>query len=498
MDDLTGQRLDDYQLLRLLGRGAMASVYLADQASLDRRVAVKVLKAHLAKDEASVERFQHEARAAASLVHANIVQVYEVGTAVAAGGEWRYLAQEYVPGGTLGQQVQRKGTLSPAQALGVLWQVASALSVAARQGIVHRDIKPDNLMVDRSGEVKVADFGLARLIETTDPRRTQIGIALGTPLYMSPEQIEGREIDSRSDLYSLGVTTYHLLTGATPFAGDTPLSVAVRHLNEAPQPVAERRQGLPAELAAVVDRLIEKSPDDRYASPDDLCDALRHVAAQAEAAGWAEGKTIDASALRSGVFSSSHKETELLSAAMRSETSLARSARTDRKRWLAVGGGLLLGVLAALLSGRGSSLLPEMDRAAVERETTVKEQLYRAKMVSTPAAWQAVEEFFPDAPEFYHLLAQRGYAGDMLAAEKYRLALPALERLADRKADQPEFAHYGQAGLIVAYTQLGLESEAREVLGQLPSDAQKSLRDQSPGLAAQLRRAFAKLNRSKN
>ena len=502
MDDLTGQRLNDYQLLRLLGRGAMASVYLADQASLARQVAVKVLNADLAKDDAAVERFQHEARAAAALVHANIVQVYEVGTAQASDGEWRYLVQEYVPGGTLGQQVQRKGPLSPGQTLGVLWQVASALSVAAHRGIVHRDIKPDNLMVDRSGDVKVADFGLARLVQTNDPRRTQAGVALGTPLYMSPEQIEGRDVDSRSDLYSLGVTVYHLLTGEPPFSGDTPLSVAVRHLNEAPQPVAQRREGLPPELAAVIDRLMAKSPEDRFASPEDLCHTLRQIASQAEAEGWAEGKAIDASALSSSVHAVAHpstrKETRELSEAMQKETALARSARGGRSRWWSIGGGILLGTALALLLGRNFSLLPEMSRSAVEREATVKEQLYRAKIVGTPAAWQAVENFFPDAPEFYHLLAQRGYAGDLLAAEKYRLAVPALEQLADRKADQPEFAHYGQAGLIVAFTQLGREAKAREVLGQLSGDAAKSLQKQSPGLAAQLRRAIAKLNGSKD
>ncbi len=208
-----------YRLLRRLGRGAMAEVYLAEQCSLRRHVALKILRANLAVEQSYVKRFRLEAQAAASLVHPNIVQIYEVGC---EGGS-HFIAQEYVPGLNLREWLSRHGTPQLPLALGVMRQVAAALAKASEHGIVHRDIKPDNIMVSSSGEVKVADFGLARL-STGDTRLTQEGFTLGTPLYMSPEQVEGRPLDTRSDIYSFGVTCYHMLAGQPPFAGDTALA----------------------------------------------------------------------------------------------------------------------------------------------------------------------------------------------------------------------------------------------------------------------------------
>jgi serine/threonine-protein kinase len=226
LSELVGKTLKDYYVLRRLGQGAMAEVYLAQQLSLGRQVALKVLNAELARDPVYVERFHQEARAAAALVHAGIVQIFEVGEAE-AGPEARvhYIAQEYVPGRNLGEVIRSRGRLEPALALDILRQVTAALAKASSEGIVHRDIKPENIMLARSGEVKVADFGLAR-VEGDHPaggvrgvNLTQIGVTMGTPLYMSPEQIEGRPLDSRSDIYSLGVTAYHMLTGRPPFRG---------------------------------------------------------------------------------------------------------------------------------------------------------------------------------------------------------------------------------------------------------------------------------------
>jgi len=208
--DLSGRQLGGYRLLRRLGRGAMAEVYLAEQVSLGRQVAFKVLRSTLATDAIYVQRFHHEARAAAQLVHANIVQIYEVG----CHDGIHFIAQEYVQGANLAELLARRGPPELAKVLAVVRQVASALHKAAEHGIVHRDIKPENIMLASSGEVKVADFGLARLYsreETTN--LTQVGVTMGTPLYMSPEQVEGRALDSRSDIYALGVTTYQMLTG---------------------------------------------------------------------------------------------------------------------------------------------------------------------------------------------------------------------------------------------------------------------------------------------
>jgi serine/threonine-protein kinase len=217
--DLVGKKLKDYRILRRLGRGAMAEVYLAQQESLNRYVALKVLNEELARDPAYVRRFHHEARAAAALVHASIIQIYEVGEADGV----HYIAQEYVPGRNLGEIIRSQGAIQPRLALDILRQVTAALAKAESEGIVHRDIKPENIMLSRSGEVKVADFGLARVQGDGGVNLTQVGVTMGTPLYMSPEQIEGGEIDSRSDIYSLGVTAYHMLTGSPPFTWDSPL-----------------------------------------------------------------------------------------------------------------------------------------------------------------------------------------------------------------------------------------------------------------------------------
>jgi len=194
-DDLSGRNLGGYRILRRLGGGAMGNVYLAEQQSLGRQVAVKVLRSDASRHPGAVERFSQEARAAAALVHGNIVQIHEV----ACIEGLHFLAEEYVAGPTLKAWLLARGPLDPLQALSVLSQVGSALAKSAQAGIVHRDIKPENLLVTPAGEVKVADFGLARVLED-DLELTQQGMALGTPLYMSPEQAAGRPVDGRSDL----------------------------------------------------------------------------------------------------------------------------------------------------------------------------------------------------------------------------------------------------------------------------------------------------------
>ncbi len=228
--DLSGRTLGDYQLIRQLGAGGMSNVYLAEQLSLRRKVALKVLKRRLSQDASYVRRFHREAQAAAKLVHANIVQIYEVGDR----DGYHYIAQEYVPGRNLKQVLDRDGVVKARPAVSIMRRVLAALKKAGEEGITHRDIKPENIMIAPNGDVKVADFGLARIDEEKGVDLTQIGVTMGTPLYMSPEQVEGRHVDRRSDLYSLGVSCYHMLAGRPPFQGDTPLSIAVQHLKDAP------------------------------------------------------------------------------------------------------------------------------------------------------------------------------------------------------------------------------------------------------------------------
>jgi serine/threonine protein kinase len=270
--DLSGRSLGGYRLLRRLGSGAMADVYLAEQESLSRQVAVKVLRQETLRHAGAVDRFAQEARAAAALVHGNIVQIHEVSCLDGI----HFLAEEYVAGPSLKAWLAVRGPLDSLQGLSVLSQVGSALAKSAQAGIVHRDIKPENLLVTPAGEIKVADFGLARVLEE-DLELTQQGVALGTPLYMSPEQSAGRPVDVRSDLYSLGATAYHLLAGRPPFRGPTSVAVALAHQREALVPIAAYRPELPAGLGRIVEQLLEKDPADRCGSPLEMLKAVEAV-----------------------------------------------------------------------------------------------------------------------------------------------------------------------------------------------------------------------------
>ncbi|MDA1040175.1 MAG: serine/threonine-protein kinase [Planctomycetota bacterium] len=272
-NDLSGRHLGGYRLIRQLGSGAMADVYLAEQESLSRFVAVKVLRPETTVRPAAVERFVQEARAAAGLVHGNIVQIHEVGCLDGI----HFLVEEYVAGPSLKGWLEVRGPLDARQAVTALGNVGSALARAAQQGVVHRDIKPENLLLTRDGEVKVADFGLARVREQ-DLGLTQDGTTLGTPLYMSPEQAEGRDVDPRSDLYSLGATVYHLLAGRPPFSGTTGVAVAMAHVRDPLVPLESLRPDLPESLVGIVNRLLAKRADDRYATAADLLHAVESVA----------------------------------------------------------------------------------------------------------------------------------------------------------------------------------------------------------------------------
>lgn len=266
--------LGDFRLLRRLGQGGMAEVWLAEQVSLSRRVALKLLKQELMQDEKYVSRFQREASAAGGLNHPNIVQVHTVGE---ADGQ-HYIAQEYVKGMTLKQYLRKKGSPDLPFALHIMRQVTSALKAAADAGIVHRDIKPENIMLTGKGEAKVADFGLAQLYgpgEGVDI--TQDGMTMGTPLYMSPEQIHGQKLDPRSDIYSLGVTCYHMLTGRPPFEGANAMAIAVKHVHDEPTPLSGLRPDLPKPVIQIIDRMLQKKPDDRYQTVGEVLTDVRRV-----------------------------------------------------------------------------------------------------------------------------------------------------------------------------------------------------------------------------
>lgn len=273
-------RLGGFRLERRLGRGGMGDVLLAVQESLDRRVALKLLKQRLADDEDFVFRFQTEAKSAAALNHPNVVHVYDVG--VIDGRH--YLAMEYMDGGTLEARVLSDGPLPAAEVHRVLTETAQALAFAEERGIVHRDIKPDNLMLDTTGRVKLADLGLATSIEAEaeDAESGRGARILGTPHFMAPEQARGGKVDQRSDLYALGATAFRLLTAKTPFEGETTRDILRAHFTQPPPLPSSLVAGVPAELDAIVVKLMAKEPSARFQSARALLEAL--AASKPEAA----------------------------------------------------------------------------------------------------------------------------------------------------------------------------------------------------------------------
>src|SRR4051812_31538082 len=221
---------DRYELHRKLARGGMSNVYLARDLLLDRPVAVKVLFPEYAKEESFVERFRREAQAAANLNHPNIVAIYDWGQQAST----YFIVMEYVEGRSLSEIIRSEGPLHPTRSAEVGADVAAALGFAHRNGVVHRDVKPGNVLVGPTGQVKVADFGIAQAISGAQTSLTQAGSVMGTATYFSPEQAQGKQVDPRSDLYSLGCVLYEMLTSKPPFSGDTPVAIAYKHVQEAP------------------------------------------------------------------------------------------------------------------------------------------------------------------------------------------------------------------------------------------------------------------------
>jgi serine/threonine-protein kinase len=258
---------DRYEIQQRLGRGGMADVYLARDRLLERRVAVKVLFPEFATDPSFVARFRREAQAAANLTHPNIVAVYDWGQ---QGGTY-FIVMEYVNGRTLAEVLRADGKLPAVQAATVSSEVAAALGFAHRNGVVHRDVKPGNILVTSSGDVKVADFGIARVANAgTDAGLTQAGSVMGTAAYFSPEQAQGATPDPRSDLYSLGIVMYEMVGGRPPFTGDNPVSIAYKQVHEAPPRLRDLTPDVPVAYEAIVAKLLAKNPDARYATADDL------------------------------------------------------------------------------------------------------------------------------------------------------------------------------------------------------------------------------------
>jgi eukaryotic-like serine/threonine-protein kinase len=267
-----------YELDGIVGRGGMAEVYRARDIRLDRIVAIKTLRADLARDQIFQARFRREAQSAASLNHPNIVAVYDTGEDMATGVPVPYIVMEYVDGRTVRDLLQDGHRLLPERSLEIIDGVLRALDYSHQAGIVHRDIKPGNVMVTRNGDVKVMDFGIARAMSDAQATMTQTAQVIGTAQYLSPEQARGERVDSRSDLYSTGCLLYELLTGRPPFTGDSPVAIAYQHVREDPIPPSRVDPDVPAWADAIVLKAMAKSPADRYQTAADMRADLQRAA----------------------------------------------------------------------------------------------------------------------------------------------------------------------------------------------------------------------------
>ena len=338
--ELSGQTIGQYQILEEIGRGGMAVVYKAWQPSLNRYVALKVLPSYLTLDRQFVARFQREAQAAASLRHPNILVIHDVGQQ----GDLYYIVMEYLEGQTLKQLIEQQGPLPPERVVHIVEQVAEALDYAHQRGFVHRDIKPANIFVGQGDQVTLTDFGIAKAAWETHLTRT--GMLVGTPEYMSPEQARGEEVDARSDLYSLGIVAYEMLTGRVPFGGTTPHAVLHQQIYEPPPSPAALHPQATGPVEAVLLRALAKKPEDRYPTAGGLAQALNQAVLQvemeeirrqvAQAAAWTAAGHYDRAISRLEALARTHPNDQEIAARLaeaRHQAHLAHLYGEVRELW---------------------------------------------------------------------------------------------------------------------------------------------------------------------
>jgi uncharacterized RDD family membrane protein YckC/tRNA A-37 threonylcarbamoyl transferase component Bud32 len=300
-----GAMFDHYRVLEPIGQGGMGAVFLGHDTSLDRKVAIKVLPPELEGESQLQERFVREARAQARLQSAHVAHIHHIGhtpTETEDDPPSLYFAMEHVSGGSLDDVVDRGETLDAERARHLMIQAALGLRDAHEAGIVHRDIKPGNLLLDKNGSLKIADFGVAKPLDS-DTQLSIAGAIVGSPMYMPPEQAKGLPVDHRADMYSLGCSFYHLLSGQPPFDANTPVAIVSKHLSEPTPSLIERAPDVPPKLSAVIERLMRKEPRDRYADYEELIDALEAAAPDAirYAGFWARVAAVMIDAILAGI-----------------------------------------------------------------------------------------------------------------------------------------------------------------------------------------------------
>ncbi len=313
-------RLAHYEILGRIGRGGMGDVFRGYERELQREVAIKVLPRELAGDPDFVRRFRAEAAAAARLTHPNIVHIYYIGEDVGH----LFFAMQYVAGQSLAELLNGRPQLEVDETVAIIRQVLSGLAAAHAQGLVHRDIKPANILLDAPNRrVLLGDFGLVKRVAGAEDK-TATGVIMGTVDYLSPEQGRGKPVDARSDLYSVGVLLYRMLSGRLPFSADSATAMIFQHVYEQPVPLAQLAPRTPAPLAAIVDRLMAKSPDDRYGSAEEVLDALRELDPAAERSPAAVSRPQDSTNAARGVVPAGDADV-MCAAAERSRTEIIRA-----------------------------------------------------------------------------------------------------------------------------------------------------------------------------
>ncbi|KLU06981.1 serine/threonine protein kinase [Rhodopirellula islandica] len=497
MSDLVGCRVGDYQVLRRLGSGGMADVYAAKHLKLRRDAALKVLRRTPQTSQEDLRRFEREAQAAACLNHPSIVQVYEIGDHQGT----HFIAQELIDGSNLKQCLQQSGQFTAKEGIEILRCVTEALVVAHSAGVTHRDIKPENIMRSGEGAIKVTDFGLARVLSNTDASAvdlTRAGLTLGTPRYMSPEQIQGHKVDGRSDLYSLGVTLYHLLAGQPPFDAEEPLALAVKHLHEMPQPLDHTRGSadLPPWLVATIMRLLRKTPDERFASAMELLDVIRANVAPSESslkAIPASNGSGSSTTLESGRSSAAVNYLGSTSATIqlqRVTDAIADDRRYDFMRWVGVIGLALLAALAGWgISNltKAPSVSQSIGAPLVARASTIQDQYWQAISLNSVPAWKAVAEYFPkddidSKEEIYHLKAALQLTRLLMDENRWR---EASEALASVEQSGNTSRLYRALALVMRYQiqmEIGARREASQTKTNLRNLVEELKNDQSAAL----------------
>jgi Protein kinase domain len=464
-----------YELGPLLGVGGMARVYRATDQVLERTVAVKVLGPPYDQDPAFVERFRHEARAAAALSHPNIVAIFDSGSQ----SDIHYLVMEYVPGETLADILRRQGVLEPRRAAEVGRQVCQALAAAHAQGLVHRDIKPANVLVSYDGLVKVADFGIATAAAM--PTLTGGGPLLGTAAYLSPEQAQGGPVDARSDVYALGCVLYELLTGTPPFVADSPVAVASRQVAEAPAPPSRRNPQVGPELEAVVMTALAKEPARRYQTASAMGHDLERVV-DSGAAGAVPPPAVAeqaTEALGRPVTSSSAAPTVVLAGRV------VRGAahRPGWTRWpLAAGVGLVVLLVVGQWWWRGGAAIvawpagPAATVASTPTATTASTRTATTATASTPTTT-------PTRSQLTLSGALATLAEVIMAGERQGMIDPAADDLLHQAED---VVHAVQDG----------DGDAQEQLGDLERKLDELIHEGkiAPAAAGGVRQAVAQLS----